>query len=450
MHQSKILGVRLARSLAIADRASGVEVWDADGKRYLDAVGCAYTVSIGHGVQEIADAMREQASTLAFVNRFHFSNTAAEALAEELLASAPEGFSHAFFVNSGSEAVEAALKLARQYQRDVGQSRRTKIISRKSAYHGLTIGALSAGGLDGFKRAGGWEVWQIPDFIQVETLDCSRCPFSLSHPECKVHCATEIRARIQREGRSSVAAVLVDPAGEWDEPPADYWPEIRRVCDETGALLIADEMVTAFGRLESKFGMTRFGVTPDIIAFGKSVTSGYAPLAGMLVRKHVVEAIRRTSGVFLHGHTFSGNPMACRTALEVQRYSARHNLEARAPHIAQTLKLGLEKIKDEHTGATDSIDPNRRGARVWTGGVGMLRYLRLESPRPGANIFDEQYRAAKILMNKGLLAWVTPNARAVDIKLCPPFVVSDAQLGEMLERLNEVTRAFREGWDAPA
>lgn len=433
--RSKILGVRLERTLATADRASGVEVWDVDGKHYLDAVGGAYTVSIGHGVKEIADAMHEQASTLAFVNRFHFTNAAAEALAEELLASAPDGFSHAFFVNSGSEAVESALKLARQYQRDIGQNARTKIIARQGAYHGLTLGALSVGGVDGFKQAGGWEVWQNPDFVHTETLNCSKCPFQLTHPACEVRCATELQTRALREGASRVAAFIVDPAGEWDEPPPDYWPEIRRVCDETGMLLIADEMVTAFGRLESKYGMTRFGVTPDIIAFGKSVTSGYAPLAGLLVHDHVIEAIRRSTGVFLHGHTFSANPMACRVALEVQRYSARHGLEARAPHIAEKLTLGLERIRDEA----------EAGPRIRTGGIGMLRYLRLDSPNPHADVFAEQYRAAVTLMEHGLLAWVTPNDGAVDIKICPPYVASDAELDEMLERLTTVTRVFRGG-----
>ncbi|HEX6446113.1 MAG TPA: aspartate aminotransferase family protein [Streptosporangiales bacterium] len=297
-------------------RGEGAYVYDQHGKRYLDGLSGLYTSQIGHGRQELADAAGRQAATLGYFPIWSYAHPNAAELAERLADLAPGDLDRVFFTTSGSEAVESAWKLARQYFKLVGQPGRYKVLSRDVAYHGTTMGALSVTGLADIKAP--FEPL-VPGSVRVPNTNFYRAPEHGDDPEAFGHwAADEIERAIEREGPGSVAAVYLEPvqnSGGCFLPPPGYFQRVREICDRHGVLLVSDEVICAFGRLGHMFGAERYGYEPDVITFAKGVTSGYAPLGGILVSERLMEPFTRGTNTFLHGVTFAGHPVSTAVAL---------------------------------------------------------------------------------------------------------------------------------------
>jgi len=301
--------------LPVMVRGEGCFVFDRAGRRYLDGLSGLFTVQVGHGRTELAEAAAAQMSTLAYFPIWSYGTEPSLALAERLVSLAPGDLNRVFFTTGGSEAVEAAWKLARQYFHATGQPSRTKIISRHLAYHGTTMGALSITGLPGIKTP--FEPL-VPGAVKVQNTNSFRCGDCAHLGACTLRCAEDIGIRIEMEGPDTVAAVILEPVqntGGTIAPPPGYFQRVREICDHHGVLLISDEVICAFGRLGHWFGSERFDYQPDIITFAKGVTSGYSPLGGMMVSDRLAEPFLADDKMFLHGITFGGHPVSCAVAM---------------------------------------------------------------------------------------------------------------------------------------
>jgi adenosylmethionine-8-amino-7-oxononanoate aminotransferase len=364
-------------------RGEGPYVYDQRGKRYLDGLAGLFVSQIGHGRAEVAEAGARQASELAYFPLWSYAHPQAVALADRLAALAPGDLNRVFFTTSGSEAVEAAWKLAKQYYRTVGEHSRYKVLSRAIAYHGTSMGALAITGLPGIKEpfeplpAGGVRVpntnfYRAPEFVANDVTAFGRWA------------ADEIEHAILREGPESVAAVVLEPcqnSGGCFPPPPGYFARVREICDRYGVLLVSDEVICAFGRLGHYFGSERYGYQPDIITFAKGVTSGYAPLGGMLVSDRLMEPFAAGPSTFLHGVTFAGHPVSCAVAMAnldvFEKEDLLGNVRANEAAFRSTLEkladlpivgdvrgdgyfYGIELVKDKATRLTFDDDESER------------------------------------------------------------------------------------------
>ncbi len=364
-------------------RGSGQYVYDQHGKRYLDGLSGLFVSQIGHGRKEVAEAGARQGSELAYFPLWSYAHPRAIELAERLADLAPGNLNRVFFTTSGSEAVEAAWKLAKQYFKTAGEPGRYKVISRDIAYHGTSMGALAITGLAGIKApfeplpAGGIRVpntnfYRAPGFVAGDLEGFGRWA------------ADEIERAILREGPDTVAAVFLEPlqnSGGCFPPPPGYFGRVREICDRYGVLLVSDEVICAFGRLGYYFGSQRYGYQPDIITFAKGVTSGYSPLGGMLVSDRLMEPFATGPASFLHGVTFAGHPVSCAVALAnldvFEKEDLLGNVRANEAGFRGTLQkltdlpivgdvrgdgyfYGIELVKDKSTRETFSDNESER------------------------------------------------------------------------------------------
>ena len=298
-------------------RGVGQYVFDQHGKRYLDGLSGLFVSQIGHGRAEVAEAGARQATELAYFPLWSYANPRAIELAARLADLAPGDLNRVFFTTSGSEAVESAWKLAKQYFKTIGQPDRYKVLSREIAYHGTSMGALAITGLPAIKAP--YEPLP-PGGVRVPNTNFYRAPKFVADDlaEFGIWAAVEIERAILREGPETVAAVFVEPvqnSGGCFPPPPGYFARVREICDRHGVLLVSDEVICAFGRLGYYFGCERYGYQPDIITFAKGVTSGYAPLGGMMVSDRLVEPFIQGHTTFLHGITFAGHPVSAAVAM---------------------------------------------------------------------------------------------------------------------------------------
>jgi adenosylmethionine-8-amino-7-oxononanoate aminotransferase len=354
-------------------KGEGCYVWDANGKRYLDGLSGLFVVMAGHGRRELAHAAAKQAGELAYFPIWSYAHEPAIELAAKLAQLAPGDLNRVFFTTGGGEAVESAWKLARQYFRTQGQPGRYKVISRNIAYHGTPMGALSITGIPGLRAP--YEPL-VPGAFHCANTDRYRCRFCALKPACTMDCAHTIEDIIVAEGPESVAAVFLEPvqnAGGCFPPPPGYFQEVREICDRYGVLLVSDEVICAFGRLGHWFGSQRYDYQPDIITFAKGVTSGYAPLGGMIVRDRLMEPFLEGNTAFLHGFTFAGHPVSTAVALAnlelFERERLLENVRTHEGELRATLEslldipivgevrgdgyfYGIELVKDKDTRAT--------------------------------------------------------------------------------------------------
>jgi adenosylmethionine-8-amino-7-oxononanoate aminotransferase len=329
-------------------RGSGPYVYDSRGKRYLDGLAGLFVTQVGHGRTEIAEAAARQASELAYFPLWSYTHPRAIELAARLADMAPGDLNRVFFTTSGSEAVESAWKLAKQYFKAVGQPARYKVISRDIAYHGTTMGALAITGLASIKAPfeplppGGVRVpntnfYRAPEFVAADLDGFGRWA------------ADEIDRAIEREGPESVAAVFLEPvqnSGGCFPPPPGYFARVREICDKHGVLLVSDEVICAFGRLGHYFGAERYGYQPDIITFAKGVTSGYAPMGGMITRDRLIEPFTDGTSAFLHGVTFAGHPVSTAVALANLDVFEKEDLLGHVRAHESAFRATLEKLTD--------------------------------------------------------------------------------------------------------
>jgi adenosylmethionine-8-amino-7-oxononanoate aminotransferase len=329
-------------------RGSGPYVYDQHGKRYLDGLAGLFVSQIGHGRTEVAEAAAAQASELAYFPLWSYAHPRAIELAARLADLAPGDLNRVFFTTSGSEAVESAWKLAKQYFKAIGQPGRYKVISREIAYHGTSMGALAITGLASIKypfepmTPGGVRVpntnfYRAPDFVASDLDAFGRWA------------ADEIDRAIEREGPESVAAVFLEPvqnSGGCFPPPPGYFDRVREICDKHGVLLVSDEVICAFGRLGHYFGAQRYGYQPDIITFAKGVTSGYSPLGGMITSDALIQPFIEGASSFLHGVTFAGHPVSCAVALANLDVFEKEDLLGHVRAHETAFRATLEKLTD--------------------------------------------------------------------------------------------------------
>ncbi|MFO6420394.1 aspartate aminotransferase family protein [Hylemonella sp. W303a] len=336
----------LARKGArIITRADDIYIWDSEGQKILDAMSGLWCVNVGYGRQELIDAATRQLQTLPFYNSFFNTATPpAIELAELLAEITPPQFQHVFFGGSGSESNDTIVRLVRRYWDLQGQPERKVIISRKNAYHGSTMAGASLGGMSEMHQQGGLP---IPDIVHIEqpfwfALGRDEKGQRLSRDDFGIKAAHWLEQKIQEIGPGRVAAFIGEPvqgAGGVIVPPSTYWPEIQRICDQHGILLVSDEVITGFGRTGQWFGCETMGTKPDLMTFAKGVTSGYIPLGGVMVGERVAKALAN-GGEFAHGYTYSGHPVACAVAVANIRLIQREGLVERVrqdtgPYLAE-------------------------------------------------------------------------------------------------------------------
>ena len=329
-------------------RGSGQYVYDSRGKRYLDGLSGLFVSQIGHGRAEVAEAAARQATELAYFPLWSYAHPRAIDLADRLANLAPGDLNRVFFTTSGSEAVESAWKMAKQYFAITGQPTRYKVLSREIAYHGTSMGALAVTGLADIKIP--FEPLP-PGGVRVPNTNFYRAPEFVAHDVAAFGrwAADEIERAILREGPESVAAVFLEPvqnSGGCFPPPPGYFARVREICDRYGVLLVSDEVICAFGRLGYYFGSQRYGYQPDVITFAKGITSGYAPLGGMIVSDRLMEPFTEGSATFLHGVTFAGHPVSAAAALANLDVFEKEDLLGNVRANEGAFRATLEKLGD--------------------------------------------------------------------------------------------------------
>jgi adenosylmethionine-8-amino-7-oxononanoate aminotransferase len=398
---------------------------------------------LGHGHPDVLRAMHEQIERIAYAHTSFFTTEIAEALADHLIARAPEGMSHVYLVSGGSEAVEASLKLARQYFVEIGEPQRSRFIARRQSYHGNTLGALAVGGNE-------WRRRQFaPLLIDVEHVSpCYeyRDREPTESPEAYgERLARELEETVERLGPGNVIGFVVEPVGGATSgalpPVPGYFRRVREVCDRHGILLIADEVMCGMGRTGTLHALEQDGVVPDLQAVAKGLGGGYQPVGAVLAQGKIIEALSRGSGFFQHGHTYIGHPVACAAALAVQKVIERDNLLEAVRSLGLRLRERLQVQFDEH--------PNVGDIR----GRGLFVAVELVEDRASKKPFDPALRLhAKIkaqAMAHGLLVYPmggTVDGRAGDhVLLAPPFICSPAQIDEIVHRLGAAVDAALAG-----
>ena len=415
----------LDREFPLAVSGDGCWLVDDQGKRYLDACGGAYVANLGHGVSAVADAVAEQIRKVAYVNGTAFTNGPAEELAAELRTLNPKGLDFAYFLSSGSEAVEAALKLARQHWVESGKPGKHKIIARTPGYHGNTLLALSASAREHYKKMFG--PWLVPVVMIPAPYPYRR---DASDPAMS---AKALEEAILKEGADSVAAFIAEPVGGSSTggsvPPKDYFKEVRRVCDEHGVLFVADEVLSGAGRTGKWAAIDHFGVTPDIMTLGKGLSGGYVPLSAVIATERVIAPIAKGSGAFKHAQTFSHSPAICAAGLAAVRHIKKEKLVERCAQMGAVLHRKLSPLLD-HSAVGDI-----RGKGLLAG-IEFVKDKASKAPFSRATKFAETF--VQVAQDQGLLVW--PNTGHADgengdlVMLAPPFIITDAEIDELVAR----------------
>jgi len=398
-------------------RGEGIYLWDSDGKRYMDSMSSGvYAVHIGYGREEMAKAMYEQAKTLHYFCPYGYISAPPIQLAEKLSEILPGDMPYVFFTQDGSEAVESAFKLAKQWAYHKGFRRKYKIISRRRAYHGSTMGALAATGTMYPLR----EIMEPlpPGYYFAPPPYCYRCPFGMSYPECEVLCAEAIGQMIEFEGPENVVAVIgevVMAAGGCIVPPPEYWRRLREICDQYGVLLIDDEVVGGFGRTGKMFAIDHFGVEPDIVVMAKGITSGYAPLGATACKRFIVEDMP----VFMHVHTYSNHPISTLMGLKNIEIIEREDLVHNAAEVGSYLLEGLHALEDH---------PSVGDVR----GLGLITAIEFVKDKETRAHFAETDRFCERVMSLALHEGLILRQVEDIIEFCPPLTISKNEVDEML------------------
>jgi len=406
-------------------RGDGVYLWDSQGRKIVDGMSGLWCVNVGYGRSSISQAVYRQMETLPFYNSFFgTTNVPAAQLAAKLAQISPPQFQHVFFTSSGSEANDTNVRMVRRYWDLLGYKERHTIISRHNAYHGSTVAGASLGGMDGMHAQGGLP---IPGIVHIGQPNYLEAGHGLTPEEFGLKAAGWLEEKILEVGADKVAAFIGEPvqgAGGVIIPPATYWPEIQRICDKYGILLIADEVICGFGRLGRWFGSELFGIRPDLITFAKGVTSGYVPLGGVLVGDRVAKVLIDKGGEFTHGFTYSGHPVACAAALENIRILEDENLVRRvAEDTGPYLKQRFASLATHPlVGYADSC-----------GLVAGLNLVRSKGQTVHENVlFDEDQGVGMICRRHMFDNGVIMRAVGERMIVAPPLVMTRAQIDEMV------------------
>lgn len=433
MPAGKLINNDLTIDFPQAVRGEGVYLFDPLGNRYLDACSGALVANLGHGRPEIIRAMADQAEELAYVYRYHFSSPAAEKLAERYCRLTDRPMGAVYFTNSGSEATEAAVKLARTAHLAAGRPDKFKIISRWYSYHGVTMAALNWSGFPA--RRADYEPY-LPDSRHIPAAYCYRCAFNRTPDACNLECARALETTIQSEGADTVAAFIAEPVSGSSlaaaRPPEGYFKIIREICDKYDVYFIAEEVMTGAGRTGGKFfASDHFPGRPDIIAFGKGVGGGYYPLAGAMISPELARTITQGRGGFTAGQSFSGHPAGMAAGSAILDYFEAHDLVNRATGLGEYLGAGLAELA-----ARPTVGDVR--------GLGLMRGLEFVADKatkqtfdPDLHYYDRIYRAAReegvlILPGSGCDKGQTGALALIG----PPLTITDGEIDELVAGLD--------------
>jgi beta-alanine--pyruvate transaminase len=411
----------------IIARAEGMYYYDESGRALLDSCAGLWCCNVGHGRKSIADAIAKSALELDFAPTFQYAHPAAFALAQRVADLAPEGMDHVFFVNSGSEAADTALKIARAYFQKIGQGGRFRLIGRDKSYHGTTLAGISVGGIGNNRKPYGPLLPGTDDHLPLP-YDYATMRFTKGEPDGGANYADALEGLVALHGADTIAAVIVEPftgSGGVYASPKDYLKRLRAICDKHGILLIFDEVITGFGRLGHAFAAERYGVTPDIINFAKGVTSGTAPLGGSIISNKIHDVFMNNSGAehnieLFHGHTYSAHPIACAAGLATLDIYRDEGLFERAKKMESVLADAVHTLK----GAPLVADIRN---------VGMAAGIEIEAdPKaPGRRGLEAVKRAFE---EQNLVVRVGGDT----IALSPPLVVTESQIGQIVDGLRGV------------
>ncbi|MGK9235634.1 aspartate aminotransferase family protein [Inquilinus limosus] len=445
---TRILHRQIHAEFPTAVGGKGIEIVDAEGRRYIDASGGAAVSCLGHGHPEVIAALHAQLDRLAFAHTSFFTSEVAERLADRLIEDAPAGLSHVYFTSGGSESIETALKMARQYFVETGQPQRRHVIARRQSYHGNTLGALAAGGNE----------WRRAPFrpLLIETHHIDPCfAYRLQEPgesdeDYAARAAQALEDKILELGPETVAAFVAETvvgATMGAVPPvADYFKRIRAICDRHGVLLILDEVMCGMGRTGTLHACTQEGIAPDLMAIAKGLGGGYQPIGAVLLARRIFDAFAQGSGFFQHGHTYTGHPMACAAGLAVQEVIRGERLLDNVAAMGARLARRLGERFGNHPQVGDI-----RGRGLFLG-------VELVADRATKAPFDPALklhaRVKREAMARGLMVY--PMGGTVDgvqgdhVLLAPPFIVDGAAVEAIVERLGDAVDAAIAGLPAKA
>ena len=436
---SRILHRRIHGDLPIAVGGRGIEIFDISGKAYIDASAGAAVSCLGHGHPAVTEAIKVQLERLAYAHTSFFTTDVAERLADHLIEHAPAGLSHVYFVSGGSEAIEAALKMARQYFVERGQPQRRHFIARRQSYHGNTLGALAVGG----------NLWRRQQFAPM-LFESHHVSPPYAYRELQEgetleaygqRLAAELENTIQRLGPETIIAFVAETVGGATQgcttAPPGYFRQVREICDRYGVLLILDEVMCGMGRTGTLYACEQEGITPDLIAIAKGLGAGYQPIGAVLLSSEIYAAFRDGSGFFQHGHTYMGHPVACAAAFAVQETIQREKLLDNVRQQGERLERRLkERFANHH-----NVGDIRGRGLFWA-----VEYVRDRSTKaPFDPALAVHARVKQEAMARGLACYAMPGT--IDGKfgdhnmLAPPFIVTSSDIDEIVERFGDAVDA---------
>ena len=437
--ETRLLHRNIRQALPVAVRAEGIRFFDCEGRAYIDASGGAAVSCLGHGHPDVLAALHRQADALAYAHTGFFTSEPAEDLGARLVADAPEGISHAYLVSGGSEAVEAALKMARQYFAEIGQPQRRHVIARRQSYHGNTLGALAVGGNE-------WRRAQFQPLL-MEAHHIAPCYAyreqrpEESEAEYAARAAGELNRKIDELGAENVIAFVAETvvgATAGAVPPVgDYFRRIREICDRRGILLILDEVMCGIGRTGTLHACEQEGIAPDLMTVAKGLGGGYQPIGAVLLNRKIFDAFAKGSGFFQHGHTYMGHPMAAAAALAVQEVIARDGLLRNVREMGEHLRARLAEVFGAHPHVGDIR------------GRGLFQAIELVEDRDSKAPFDPglklHARIKSEAMARGLMVYpmggTIDGQRGDHVLLAPPFIVERADIDAVVDRLAQAVDA---------
>jgi len=424
---------KLGRIYPLITYGEGVYLYDEKGKRYIDGSGGALVVNIGHGQKEILQSITDQMGKVGYVHGTQFTTKSIEEYSEALGKILPKGLGKIYFLSGGSEAVEAAIKLARQYYLESGQAQRWRVIARWHSYHGNTLGALSLTGRVGARKPYLPLLIDFPHFLPPY---CYRCPYGLTYPECEIECAMALEKIIQMEGPETISAVILEPIIGATigavVPPEGYLSSIKKTCERYGILLIDDEVMSGMGRTGKWFAIEHWGISPDILVLGKGMSGGYFPLSAMITKTEVVDLLKERAGGFVHGHTFSHHPVACAVGLATLQFMKERNLVEQCARRGEYLLKKLEALR-----AFPFVgDVRGKGLMM---AIEFVKDQKTKEPFPRADKFTE--RMIDLAFENGLVLY--PGIGFVDgvngdtVMVGPPLIIEEAQIDEIIDILEK-------------
>ncbi|MEA3283883.1 MAG: aspartate aminotransferase family protein [Synergistota bacterium] len=433
MDFGKLIPRSYKNELRKAVRGEGIYLYDEDGKEYIDGCSGALISSLGHGNEEVAKAVYDQLVNLEFAHPSRWRNDATLEAAEEVASIAPGDLKNVWFVSGGSEAIESALKIARQYfvERDGKGSGKTTFIARWNSYHGSTIGTMGLAGSMPRRRDFTPLFQETP---KIQPHYCYRCPYGQTYPSCNLRCARSLENEILRLGPERVLAFVAEPVVGSTvgglHPPVEYWPIVREICTKYDVLLIADEVMTGIGRTGKAFCVNHWDVIPDIICSAKAMASGYSPAGAILVSQKLVDVLKGGSGAFQHGHTYNANPATAAAVTATLRIMKRDGLFENAAARGEELMKGLRELMD-----IPIVGEVR--------GMGLMRGVEIVADKATKAPFPAKTKAAAVVtscyMDHGLVVYpgtgMISGVAGDQFLVAPPLIVTSEQIGEILARL---------------